>query len=82
MGVAAVLETSQYLTFRLGEENYAVDVANIREILDYTTVTKVPQSPDFIRGMGKRNAQFIMILDIDKVFSCDDARLLSGQAGL
>ena len=36
---------SQYLTFRLGEEMFALDVGQVREILDVTTITRVPRSP-------------------------------------
>ncbi len=32
----------------------------------------------FIRGMGKREEQFIMILDIDKVFSCSEVAVIEG----
>ncbi len=35
---------------------------------------------DFIRGMGKRDTQFIMILDIDRVFSADEMVAVRGQA--
>ncbi len=34
---------------------------------------------DFIRGMGKRDTQFIMILDIDRVFSADELAAVHGQ---
>jgi purine-binding chemotaxis protein CheW len=34
---------------------------------------------DFIKGMGKRDTQFIMILDIDRVFSADELAVVRGQ---
>jgi len=34
---------------------------------------------DFIRGMGKRNTQFIMILDIDRVFSAEQLAAIQTQ---
>ena len=45
------LETTQYLTFTLSEELFAVDVARVREILEISTITRVPQMPDFMRGV-------------------------------
>ncbi len=160
MSVTAITETTQYLTFKLGDEVFALDIAKVREVLDFTSVTKVPRTPefmrgvinlrgnvvpvvdmrlkfgltktektvntciiiveisldgdttvlgaladsvqevldlgpdqiepapkigtrlrtDFIKGMGKRNEQFIIILDIDKVFSVDELSLVQ-EAG-
>ena len=156
MSIAETQEATQHLTFNLDEEVFAVDISKVREVLEYTAVTKVPQTPefmkgvinlrghvvpvvdlrlkfgmqeaektvntciiivevsvdkdtavlgaladsvqevhdfeqdqiepppkigtrlktDFIKGMGKRNEQFIMILDIDKVFSTDELAIV------
>jgi purine-binding chemotaxis protein CheW len=159
MSVSEITETRQYLTFKLGNEVFATDVAKVREVLDLTTITKIPRTPDFmsgvinlrgsvvpvvdlrlcfemtktestrntcivvvevlldnestvigaltdsveevidlepdqiqpaprigtqirtdfIKGMGKRDTQFIMILDIDRVFSAEELALVHGQ---
>ena len=42
---------TQFLAFKLGEEIYAVDIAKVREILDFPPITKVPQTPDYMRGV-------------------------------
>ena len=158
MSVTEITETRQYLTFRLGDEVFATDVATVREVLDLTTITKIPRMPefmsgvinlrgnvvpvvdlrlclemsktqktvntcivvlemlvdgephvvgaladsveevidlepeqiqppprigakirtDFIKGMGKREAQLILILDIDRVFSAEEIKALRG----
>ena len=160
MSVSEITDTRQYLTFRLSNETFAIDVAKVREVLDLTTITAIPRTPefmsgvinlrgsvvpvvdlrlcfdmtktestrntcivvvevlldgestvigaladsveevidlepdqiqpaprigtqirtDFIRGMGKRDAQFIMILDIDRVFSADELSSVRTQA--
>jgi purine-binding chemotaxis protein CheW len=152
MSVAEITETRQYLTFKLGNEVFATDVAKVREVLDLTNITEIPRTPetmsgvinlrgsvvpvvdlrlclqmsktektrntcivvvevvleneiivigaladsveevidldpdqiqpaprigtqirtDFIKGMGKRDSQFLMILDIDRVFSAEE----------
>ncbi len=156
MSIAEIEESTQHLTFKLDNEVFAIDISTVREVLEYTTVTKVPQTPDFmcgvinlrggvvpvvnlrlkfgmseaektvntciiivevsvdgettvlgaladsvqevhefepeqiepapkigtklntdfIKGMGKRDEQFIMILDIDKVFSSDELAIV------
>jgi purine-binding chemotaxis protein CheW len=159
MSVKEITETRQYLTFKLGNEIFATDVAKVREVLDLTPITTIPRTPefmagvinlrgsvvpvvdlrlcfemsktestrntcivvvevlldgesmvigaladsveevidlepeqiepaprigtqirtDFIKGMGKRDAQFIMILDIDRVFSAEELTQVQGQ---
>lgn len=152
-----VIDSNQYLTFQLSEEIFALDIAKVREVLEYTKVTKVPQTPEmmigvinlrgsvvpvidlrlkfgmgmsertvntciiiievtiddevtligalvdsvkevmdmdadhiepppkigtqlnteFIKGMGKQNEQFVIILDIEKIFSADELTLVT-----
>jgi purine-binding chemotaxis protein CheW len=159
MSTSEIAETRQYLTFKLGNEVFATDVAKVREVLDLTNITAIPRTPefmagvinlrgsvvpvvdlrlcfemsktestrntcivvvevmlenestvigaladsveevidlepeqiqpaprigtqirtDFIKGMGKREMQFIMILDIDRVFSAEELTTLSTQ---
>jgi purine-binding chemotaxis protein CheW len=47
MSVPAITQTTRYLTFKPGEEVFALDVAKVREILDFTTV---PRTPAYMRG--------------------------------
>jgi purine-binding chemotaxis protein CheW len=64
MSVAQISETTQYLTFKLAEEIFALDVAKVREILEYTTVTKVPQTPDFMRGVINLRGSVVPVIDL------------------
>ncbi len=54
----------QFLTFRLGEEIFAVEVAKVREILDVSTITKVPQTPDFMRGVINLRGGVVPVIDL------------------
>ena len=54
----------QYLTFQLDEEIFAIDVVNVREILEFTTVTKVPQTPEFMRGVINLRGSVVPVLDM------------------
>ncbi|MDP2105911.1 MAG: chemotaxis protein CheW, partial [Desulfobulbaceae bacterium] len=51
MGDEGSNQTNQYLTFRLGEEIFAIEIGKVREVLDFSAVTKVPQTPPFMRGV-------------------------------
>ena len=51
MSVSEALTTIQYLTFTLEDEVFALEITKVREVLEFTTVTKVPRTPDFMRGV-------------------------------
>jgi purine-binding chemotaxis protein CheW len=64
MSVATITETTQYLTFKLAEEVFALDVAKVREILELSTVTKVPQTPDYMRGVINLRGSVVPVIDL------------------
>ena len=64
MSVAGITETVQYLTFKLAEEIFAFDVAKVREILELTTITKVPQTPEFMRGVINLRGSVVPVIDL------------------
>lgn len=68
MSVAGITETTQYLTFKLDDEIFALDVAKVREILDFDTVTKVPQTPDFMRGVINLRGSVVPVIDMRLMF--------------
>jgi purine-binding chemotaxis protein CheW len=51
MSVEGISTTTQYLSFRLDEEEFALDISKVREVLDITRITRVPQTPGFLRGV-------------------------------
>jgi purine-binding chemotaxis protein CheW len=64
-------ETKQYLTFKLSEEIFGVDVAQVREILDYVKITKVPQTPNFMCGVINLRGSVVPIVDMNLKFEMD-----------
>jgi len=64
MSVPGITETVQYLTFTLAEEVFALDVSKVREILEYSTVTRVPQTPDFMRGVINLRGSVVPVVDL------------------
>ncbi len=64
MSVTEIATTTQYLTFKLDEEVFALDVAKVREILDFTDITKVPQTPDFMRGVINLRGSVVPVVDM------------------
>jgi purine-binding chemotaxis protein CheW len=64
MSISEATGTQQFLTFKLGEEIFAVEVAKVREILDVTTITKVPKTPDFMRGVINLRGGVVPVIDL------------------
>ena len=64
MSVATITGTTQYLTYRLGEEVFALDIGKVREVLDFTTVTKVPRTPEFMRGVINLRGSVVPVVDL------------------
>ena len=62
--MAEELQATQYLTFTLDDEVFAVDVARVREILEITNITKVPQVPDFMRGVINLRGCVVPVIDL------------------
>ncbi len=64
MATAGIMETTQYLTFKLDDEVFALDITKVREVLDFTTVTKVPRTPDFMRGVINLRGSVVPVVDL------------------
>jgi purine-binding chemotaxis protein CheW len=68
MSVDTITETAQYLTFKLDNEVFALDVATVREVLDFTTVTKIPRTPEFMRGVINLRGSVVPVVDLRLAF--------------
>lgn len=62
----------EYLTFRLGSEEYAVDILAVREIRGYDTVTRIPESPEFLKGVINLRGTIVPIVDLRIKFKLGD----------
>jgi purine-binding chemotaxis protein CheW len=64
MSAAGIIETTQYLTFKLEDEVFALDISKVREVLDFTTITKVPRTPEFMRGVINLRGSVVPVVDL------------------
>jgi purine-binding chemotaxis protein CheW len=64
MSVADTITTTQYLTFKLDDEVFALDISKVREVLDFTAITKVPRTPDFMRGVINLRGSVVPVVDL------------------
>jgi purine-binding chemotaxis protein CheW len=54
----------QYLTFRLGDESYALGLLSVKEIIEYGGVTQVPMMPPFVRGVINLRGRVVPVIDL------------------
>lgn len=59
-----VAPSAQYLTFALDGERYAVEISKVREVLEFTTVNRVPRTPEYLRGMINLRGNIVPVIDL------------------
>jgi purine-binding chemotaxis protein CheW len=64
MSAAGIVDTTQYLTFKLDNEVFALDIGKVREVLDFTSITKVPRTPEFMRGVINLRGGVVPVVDL------------------
>jgi len=68
MSTGNITETHQYLTFSLADEEYAVDVIQVNSVLDSSKITKLPNTPDYMRGVINLRGAVVPIIDLRMKF--------------
>jgi purine-binding chemotaxis protein CheW len=63
-----VAEPTQYLTFQLGTEVFAIGILAIKEIIEYDAVTVVPMMPECIRGVINLRGSVVPVMDLSLRF--------------
>ena len=59
---------SQYLTFQLAGEMFAVGILNVKEIIEYGHLTEIPMMPAFIRGVINLRGSVVPVIDLSARF--------------
>lgn len=67
-------DASQYLTFRLDDEVFALAIDRVREVLQVIEVTKVPRTPDFMRGVINLRGSVVPVVDMKCKFGLGDTK--------
>lgn len=66
-------DTREYLTFRLDQEEYGIDILKVQEIRGYEPPTRVANAPNFIKGVVNLRGTIVPIIDMRLKFSCSKA---------
>jgi purine-binding chemotaxis protein CheW len=67
--IGLATEGCQFLTFQLGEELYGVDILRVQEIKGYTAVTRIPNTPGYIKGVLNLRGTIVPIIELRTKFA-------------
>ena len=70
---AAVQAGGEFLTFRLGAEEYGIDILKVQEIRSYEQPTRIANAPSFIKGVVNLRGVIVPIVDLRIKLGCDTA---------
>ncbi|MCD7097093.1 chemotaxis protein CheW [Stenotrophomonas sp. MMGLT7] len=71
---AAADQGGEFLSFTLGEEHYGVDILKVQEIRGYDSVTRVPDAPDYIKGVINLRGTIVPVIDLRLKLRLKEAR--------
>jgi purine-binding chemotaxis protein CheW len=60
--------TKQIVVFKLGEEEYGLSIDQIKEVVITPNITRMPQTPSFVKGVANIRGNIIAILDLEEKF--------------
>jgi len=64
---------SQYLTFTLGQEEYGVEILKVQEIKGYSTITPIPNTPPYLKGVMNLRGTIVPVVDLRRKFAMMEA---------
>src|SRR5258706_3478704 len=69
----ATAAAQEYLTFRLGSEEYGIDILKVQEIRSYESPTRIANAPPFIKGVVNLRGVIVPIVDLRLKLGCETA---------
>jgi purine-binding chemotaxis protein CheW len=73
MTESSEIQTNTYLTFYLDQELYGLNIQNVQEVLEYTSITKVPRTAHFMRGVVNVRGHALPVVDLRRKFELPEA---------
>jgi purine-binding chemotaxis protein CheW len=64
------MQTKQLVLFSLGKETYAFPITDIKEIVRFREISRVPETPDYIEGMINLRGKVITVIHLGKLLDC------------
>jgi purine-binding chemotaxis protein CheW len=77
-----ITTTNQYVTFRINQEVYALDVGNAREIVEVPRLTRMPNTPAWIRGVMNLRGSVVPVVDLKQKFAMGSTEITANACVL
>ncbi len=71
--IVAGTDGAQYLTFRLGDEEYGVEILKVQEIKGYSAITPIPNTPAYVKGVMNLRGTIVPVVDLRSKFGMSEA---------
>lgn len=68
---APAAKSGKYLTFQMGKEVYGIQILKVQEIIGMMPITKVPKTPDFVRGVINLRGKVIPVIELRRKFGME-----------
>ena len=69
----AMLEKAgKYLTFKLGNEEYGLEILKVQEIIKMLEITRVPRMPDYVRGVINLRGKVVPVIYLRRKFAMEE----------
>lgn len=68
-----IKDTNQFLTFTLGDEVFALDIGTVREVLELLSITRIPRTPAFMRGVINLRGHAVPVVDMRLKFGMEQS---------
>ena len=68
---SSMAKAGKYLTFQMGKEIYGIEILKVQEIIGMMPVTRVPKTPDFVRGVINLRGKVIPVIELRRKFGME-----------
>ena len=66
--IASAAGLTEFISFAIGDDQYGVDIMAVREIKGWSEITRLPEQPDYVRGVLNLRGTIVPIIDLRKRF--------------
>ena len=82
IGATTAADAREYLTFKLDQEEYGIDILKVQEIRGYERPTRIANAPLFLKGVVNLRGTIVPIVDMRLKFNCVKAEYNSFTVGI
>lgn len=73
-------ENIQVVEFVLGKEHYAIDLFDVKEVVEYTSITRLPNVPDYVKGIIDLRGEITTIIDLKYRLNINETSMVAAEA--